>query len=118
MEKLSKSIQKVQAQQELTKSLPEQSLVKNNDCYELSAYANGKQTEEGMNNAFARLEAAFPAFKDKDSFWAILTSRVTELGLSDERLMDAVNHVIDNCKYPTPTIANFFSVDKKTKLYT
>ena len=41
-----------------------------------------------------------------------------EKGFSDEKLKDAVNHVIDNCRYPVPTIAEFLSFDKVVKIFT
>jgi len=47
-----------------------------------------------------------------------LIERAREIGFSDERLKSAVNHVIDNCIYPTPTIAEFISFDVKVKTYT
>jgi len=31
--------------------------------------------------------------------------------------MDAVNNVIDTCQYPTPTLANFLSFDRRAKVY-
>lgn len=43
---------------------------------------------------------------------------VRESNFTDERLRDAVKHVICTCPYPTPTIANFISFDKKIKLNT
>ena len=33
------------------------------------------------------------------------------------RFVNAINHVIDTCKYPTPTIADFIGYDKQIKLY-
>jgi hypothetical protein len=51
-------------------------------------------------------------------FFDILSNRLKENNFNDERLRDAVNHVIDNCIYPTPTIAQFIGFDKKIKLYT
>jgi hypothetical protein len=45
-------------------------------------------------------------------FFDILLERVKENGFCDDRLKDAVSHVIDNCPYPTPSIANFISFDK------
>ena len=43
---------------------------------------------------------------------------VLQNGFSDERFTDAVNHVIANCIYPTPTIAQFISYDRTERLYT
>ena len=37
---------------------------------------------------------------------------------SDQRMIDSIGYVIDNCLYPTPTIANLISYDRRVKLYT
>lgn len=58
------------------------------------------------------------AFKGLDTnFTNLLTESLKRNGFTDKRLTDAVNHVIDNCVYPTPSIAEFVSFDKKVKLY-
>lgn len=51
-------------------------------------------------------------------FYDVFTDRLKENGFSDDRLTDAVAHVIDNCRYPQPSIADFISFDKKYKVYT
>ena len=51
-------------------------------------------------------------------FFDIFIDRIKANNFTDQRLKDAVNYVIDNCVYPTPSIAQFVSFDKKTKLYT
>lgn len=38
-----------------------------------------------------------------------------EEGFTDERFRDAVHTVIKTCVYPTPTIAQFISFDKRIK---
>lgn len=58
----------------------------------------------------------FPALPIE--FYGVFIDRIKEKGFCNERLIDAVNHVIDNCQYPTPTAANFLSFDKKSKIYT
>jgi hypothetical protein len=59
---------------------------------------------------------AFPQLSEE--FYDIFQERIAENGFCDSRLTDAVNYVIDNCIYPTPTIASFLSYDKNIKLYT
>lgn len=81
----------------------------------MSAYS-GEITNEGRARAVDKIKDSFPSLHG--GFHKVLAQRVTELKIPDERFMDAVNHVIDNCQYPTPTIANFLSYDKKIKLYT
>jgi hypothetical protein len=58
---------------------------------------------------------AFPTLPK--GFYDILADRIKENGFCDDRLNDSINHVIDNCIYPQPTIAQFISYDKKVKLY-
>jgi len=62
------------------------------------------------------IQRAFPALPP--GFYDIFSDRLKANGFCDERIKDAVSHVIDTCPYPTPTIANFISFDKKIKLYT
>lgn len=48
----------------------------------------------------------------------IFSERIKENGFTDERLKKAVNYVIDNCVYPTPSLADILSFDKKVTVYT
>jgi hypothetical protein len=81
----------------------------------LSVY-HGNITQENFVSSVARIKVAFPDL-NKD-FYQLLKERIMEKGFSDQRLTDAVNHVIDTCLYPTPTLANFLSFDKRVKLIT
>lgn len=47
-----------------------------------------------------------------------MRERLIAKGFTNKRVTDAVNYVIDTCKYPTPTVADFVGYDKKVKLYT
>ena len=76
----------------------------------------GDLTQQAMAKYMARLKMAFPSLP-KD-FYFLLGERMKEKGFSDEKMKDAINYVIDNCKYPVPTIAEFLSYDKVAKLYT
>ena len=51
-------------------------------------------------------------------FTDLLTESLKRNGFTDERFTDAVNYVIDNCRYPKPSIADFVSYDKSVKVYT
>lgn len=62
-----------------------------------------------------KIKAAFPALPD--AFFDILASRIIDNDFCNERLTDAVNHVIDTCQYPTPTVADFVSFDRKIKVF-
>lgn len=91
-------------------------LRKTESGYELSVYRGELSQKELVRNA-AKVKAAFPALPPE--FFQILIERFKAKGFCDSRMIDAVNNVIDNCPYPTPTLANFLSYDKKdVKLYT
>lgn len=48
----------------------------------------------------------------------LILERAKEKGFSDQRLTDAVNQVIDTCRYPNPKPADFLSFDKRVKIIT
>ena len=75
----------------------------------------GELTPETVLTSIKKIKATFPALSN--DFYDIFMERVKDKGFSDQRLKDAVNHVIDTCQYPTPTLANFLSFDKRVKLY-
>jgi hypothetical protein len=82
---------------------------------EISIYA-GQLSPKCLLECIATIKKAFPALPVE--FYDILCDRIEANGFSNERLIDAVNFVIDNCPYPTPTIYNFISYDRKYKFYT
>jgi len=90
--------------------------VKVNDSYELSIYESEPPTQQGLIAAMKKLKSAFPALEKE--FYEILADRARENKICDSRLLASVNHVIDTCVYPTPTIANFTSYDKRVRLFT
>ena len=102
---------KVAAMQTLSPSLPIPSAQTN----EISVYTdnfnpvNAAKTVMKLNKAFPNLGS---------DFVSILSERVKELKISDQRLLDSVNYLIDNYHYPTMTIADIVSYDKKIKLLT
>lgn len=58
------------------------------------------------------------AFEKTDNmFIDLLTESLKRNGFTDERFTDAVNYVIDHCRYPKPSIADFVSYDKSIKIY-
>jgi hypothetical protein len=81
---------------------------------EISIYSGPLNTESIIQNA-AKIKKAFPSLSI--DFFDVFTDRIRENSFNDARLKDAVNFVIDNCVYPTPTIAQFISYDKKIKVY-
>lgn len=63
----------------------------------------------------SKIEKAFPSLPTE--FYQVFAERIKANGFCDTRLNDAVNSVIDNCVYPSPTLAQFLSFDKKFKVY-
>jgi len=97
------------------KSQPTHGLqIKKEHC-EMSIY-NGELTKRKIVDASSRIMAAFP--KLEKEWHDIFYEMVIEEGMSDDRLIAAVNNVIKTIIYPEPTIANFLNYDKKIKLYT
>mgnify|MGYP006286468695 CR=1 FL=1 len=90
-------------------------VVKYEDHCEVSIY-DGELTQENVVGNVKKIMVAFPQLEK--GFYDIFYQRIHENEFSDEKLTAAVNHVIDNCVYPTPTIANFLSYDKRVRLYT
>lgn len=100
----------------MQKSQPNISGLKlNNGEWSISSYAGTLEPKTVASEA-AKLKKAFPALSG--DFFGILYERLEANGFCDKRLIDAINHVIDNCPYPTPTIAQILSFDQRTKLYT
>ena len=81
----------------------------------LSLYS-GELSPEVVAENVAKIKATFPALPF--GFFDIFMERVKSKGFTNERLIDAVNNVIDNCKYPTPMLADFLSFDKRVKFIT
>ena len=81
--------------------------------YELSIYTDLLSTK-GITENVKRIKKAFPALGL--GFYDLLTDRVKDGNFTDKRLNDAVNHVIDNCRYPKPSISDFVGFDKTVKM--
>jgi hypothetical protein len=81
---------------------------------EISIY-KGDLTDKILVESVVKVKKAFPSLPV--DFYDIFTDRIRDNGFNDSRLKDAVNFVIDNCIYPTPTIAQFIGFDKRIKLH-
>jgi hypothetical protein len=66
-------------------------------------------------NECSRIQAAFPQLPP--TFFLILTQRIVEKKIPIRQITDAVNNLIDNFRFPTPTIADIIGFDKKVKLF-
>ena len=82
---------------------------------EISTYSGTIKKSE-VEKQIIRLKKAFPQLQN--SFYKMFMERISAKGKGDKWLIDAVNHVIDTCIYPMPTIAQFLSYDVKIQLYT
>ena len=82
--------------------------IKNDHC-KISIYAD-ELTTKGISDNTIKIKMAFPSLEKH--FYDLLQQRLKDRRFTDKRLNDAVNHVIDTCVYPQPTIAQFLSFDK------
>jgi hypothetical protein len=96
------------------KNLPKCSLGKSELSDEISLYGS-ELGAKCLVDSIATIQKAFPSLPI--GFFDVFTDRLADNGFSDDRLRDAVKHVIDTCIYPTPTIAQFISFDKRIKIY-
>lgn len=81
----------------------------------VSLYQSGQLTTKNISNQIARLMKAFPELPS--SYFDILTERIKANKFCDERLNDAINKVIDTCRYPKPSISDVVGFDKRSRLY-
>ena len=84
------------------------------DSFEVSVYS-GKLTQIGIPESMAKLKKSFKTLDN--GFFDVLSDRILENNFSDEKLKASINHVIDNCIYPSPTIAQFLNYDKTISVY-
>lgn len=100
---------------EALKKVSEQnSLPAVSDSGYISLY-RGDLTPRFLIESSVKVRKAFPALDA--GFFEVFNERIKSCGFSDDRLRDAVNFVIETCVYPTPTIAQFISWDKRIKVY-
>lgn len=93
------------------------SILQNDDgSMHISIYGKGELSPEIYINNIKKISAAFPSIQKE--FYDLLTQLVKENQFTDERFSEAVDFVIENYKYPHPSIADFISYDKEYKLYT
>jgi hypothetical protein len=90
-------------------------LIEKGTHFELSVYS-GELTKPVIVEMTIKIRQTFPSLPV--GFFDILSDRLVANNFTDKRLRDAVEYTIDNCIYPTPTIAQFISFDKRIKLYT
>lgn len=112
MEPISQILKRQQAGISLQTS--SQTLSITDDGASISIYSGSLSTENTAKGV-AKIKAAFPSLTPE--FYSVLLERLIEKKFNDERFINAVNSLIDNCQYPTPTLANILSFDKRIKVY-
>lgn len=80
---------------------------------EVSIYT-GELTDRCIVESVVIIKKAFPALPL--GFYDVFMDMVRENNFTDDRLRNAVKHVICTCVYPSPTIAQFISFDRKIKI--
>jgi hypothetical protein len=100
----------------LSKTSQTNTVLKNEKGEKYISLYSGELTARVVTQSMAKVKKAFPGLPI--DFFTVLSERVAANGFTDERIQDAVNHVVDTCKYPTPTVADFMSFDKKRRIYT
>ena len=79
---------------------------------EISVYA-GYLTQPAVTQQSGRIRQVFPQLSA--GWHGEFLHAIRRHGFTDQRLLDAVNHVIDHCRYPQPTVADFVSFDQSVK---
>jgi len=111
--------------QELSNELDKfkQSLATNNESLQkfekqsnkISIYTDNL-SEHGMFEGLSKLKAAFP--KMSDAFFNLLPEAIKRNKLTDSRLNDAVNNLIDNFVYDSPKIADIIKFNQYVETHT
>jgi hypothetical protein len=84
---------------------------------ELSLYSDEPPSEKILiANECERLRIAFPTIQRE--FIGVLVQMVLKKGMSKNQLIDSIDNILMNYKYPHPTVADVIGFDKRVKLYT
>jgi len=85
---------------------------------EISLYRKAAPTKQGIAIGLAKIKKAFP--KITQGVLDILKERFAENNFSDRKIIDSINHVIDNYGGwdKNPNIAEFIQYDRTIKTYT
>ena len=89
--------------------------IANQSTTSLSLYSGSLSNPAVIENV-VKLKRAFPSLPA--GFYEVFSDRLVANGFGDDRLRDAVDHVIDTCVYPTPTIAQFMGFDQRIEINT
>lgn len=84
-------------------------------CY-LSPYQGERATKQQIDYAIERLKSNYPSMSPM--FWAELQSQIVKCGFTAERLIDAVDCIVQTNPYKEIRIAEIIGFGKGAKLYT
>lgn len=84
----------------------------------LSEYVGEPVTKDEIAFAVSRLRGNFTAMADNNVFWTELQSQIVKCGFTGQRLLDAVDYVIQNNPYREIRIADIVNYGRGAKLYT
>lgn len=97
-----------------TSALP----VKTDDgCMSISLYNDQPADEAAWAVQALRLTSVFPESGSNTAFMLELSRAVARKKMTAKQLEDAVDHLVDNCRYPRFSIADIVSYDRKVRLY-
>ena len=82
---------------------------------EISVYSGQTADTKTVATELRKLKAAFPAIENE--YINVLSERIHANAFTEERIKDAVGNLIDNFKYPRPSIADVISFDKRVRLF-
>jgi len=82
----------------------------------ISLYTDTLANVKDIISAAAIIKKSFPALPQ--GFYDMFGDRIMANKFTINRLRDAIAFVIDNCRYPQPSIADFVSYDKTIKFRT
>lgn len=97
-------------------SLMQHTNIKQSAGRQVSIYGKGQVDKDVWGKASIVIKKTYPLLSN--DFISVLYERMQEHEFTNERCLESIKHVIDNCVYPTPTIANFVSFDKHIELLT
>ena len=83
---------------------------------EVSLYNDNQADIKLIATELRKLKAAFPQLDNE--FISVATERMVANDFTEKRTKDAIGNLIDNFKYPRPTIADIVGFDKRIRLYT
>ena len=82
---------------------------------EISVYSDKTANVQLVATELRKLKAVFPALEKE--FIDVLAERIMSKEFTEERIKDAIANVIDNFKYPKPTVADIVGYDCRIRIW-